>query len=75
MTPPPKKAWFAYWVVVFGILAFGVPEAMAVLDPNQGDTLSESVRWLADSPLGEIGFIAFLVWFGWHILLQHRNKK
>jgi hypothetical protein len=72
--PPPKKPWFIYWLVVFGVLAFAVPEAVALADPDQGDTLSESVRWLTNTPIGFIGFIAFIGWFTWHILVQ-RGKK
>lgn len=73
--PPPKKPWLLYWIAVFGVLAFAVPEAVAIVNPEQGDTLSESLRWLTNSPLGFIGFIAFIGWFTWHILVQRGKKR
>lgn len=71
--PAPKRRWFLYWVLVFGVLAFAVPEAIALFDPDQGDTLSESLRWLTGGPLGAVAFVGFLVWFGWHILYRRRR--
>lgn len=73
--PPPKKPWLIYWVAVFGLLAFAVPEIIALADPDQGDTLSESLRWLTNSPVGVIGFIGFIVWFTWHILVQRGKSR
>ncbi len=73
MAKAPKRSWFLYWLVAFGLLSFGVPEAIAIVDPDAGDTLSESLRWLTAHPVGAVGFVVFIVWFTWHILFEKRK--
>lgn len=70
----PKRRWFLYWLLIFGVVAFGVPEAVAIADPDTGDTLSESLRWLTGNWIGRAGFVAFIAWFTWHILIQRKGK-
>jgi hypothetical protein len=58
------------WLIGFGGL-FVVLEVIALLDPADGDTLSESLRWLVYSApwgLGLVAFLGFFVWFIPHIL-------
>lgn len=71
-SPRPKTKWLLYWVVIFGLLAFAVPEVIAIANPESGDTLSESLRWLVFGlpfQLGVIAFLLFLLWFFWHIVI------
>lgn len=69
-----QKKWLAFWIVVFGGV-FAVGEGVALINDEPGDTLSESVRYLIDqNPYGVGAFIAFMVWFFWHILFQGRKK-
>lgn len=72
--PAPNRRWFLYWLIGFGLFAFGVPELVAVTNDTDGDTLSESVRWLTNTPVGAAGFVAFIAWFTWHILWQRRKR-
>ena len=70
----PKKSWLIYWIVAFGVLAFGVPEIIAIRSPEPGDTLSESLQYVfAGSPLGITAFLGFIAWFVWHILIQKKK--
>lgn len=71
--PRPKRAWFIAWIV--WALAFVVIEAAALLAPDEGDTLSESLRWLVYAvPVAGVGlFIGFFVWFIPHILSRHKG--
>ena len=76
MTAPPKRRWFLYWLIVFGVLAFAIPEAIAIVSDSPGDTLSESLQWAVSiHPLFAILFLVFICWFTWHILLEKRKKK
>ena len=70
MARPPKPRWLAYWLLGFGLLAFGLPELVSVMDPEKGDTFSESAAWLValpPGPTGEIALLGFLALLGWHL--------
>jgi hypothetical protein len=76
VTSPPKRRWFLYWLLIFGVAAFGVPEAIALTDPDSGDTLTESLRWLVGlHPVIKGAFLGFIGWFVWHILWQKPRRK
>jgi len=67
--------WAVWAVAVLG--SFAVFETWALLTRKQGSTLSENIRlWLGIRPVrgwrlaGSVGLLAFLVWFGWHIVFQ-----
>lgn len=76
----PNKKWSAYWLFwVFGMVLTGflVPEVNAILNKQQGDTLSENIRlWLhTDTPGGGASWLVVwttllgvLVWLLGHIM-------
>ena len=63
------------WVI--WILAFGIIEAIAVIDKKKGDTLSEHIwKWFAIDnkepfyKFKRLTLVTFLVWFAIHILTR-----
>ena len=76
----PNKKWSAYWLFwLFGmvITGFVIPELDAILNKQDGDTLSENIRlWLhTDTPGGGASWLAvvsmlfgLVVWLAGHIL-------
>jgi hypothetical protein len=75
--PAPQKKWLLMWILIFGG-SFVVLETIALIDPAEGDTLSESLRWLVYSPPENIGVIAFFAFFAWfipHILKRRRDRS
>jgi hypothetical protein len=75
-----RSKWSMYWLFwVFGMVLTGfvVPELHAILNKQQGDTLSENIRlWLkTDTPGGGASWLAvwstlmaILIWLLGHIL-------
>ena len=63
------NAWNWYWLVWFSValLAFGVPEAIAIRRKEKGDTLSESVWALLRTGWRVPFTILFLGTFCWLI--------
>ncbi|MGI5493869.1 hypothetical protein [Microtetraspora malaysiensis] len=73
----PSWAWAAWAATAFG--TFAALETIALVNRNRGDTLSENIRrWLGINPDRPVrrytipiflgGLIAFVVWFGPHII-------
>lgn len=77
--PAKSKKWSIYWLLwLFGmvITGFVLPELHALLNKQQGDTLSENIRlWLkTDTPGGGASWLAvvsllfgLVVWLAGHI--------
>lgn len=78
--PKERNWWSIYWLVwVFGMVltGFAIPELHAILNKQNGDTLSENIRlWLkTDTPGGGAawlrvwaGLLIVVVWLGGHIM-------
>jgi len=68
-----RKGWNKYWLIAT-VLAIGglfaVPETVALVDPSEGDTYTESIRlWIGDNKEWFLAaWAAFAVWFPYHIL-------
>jgi hypothetical protein len=69
----PKPEWAIYWIVGWFLLAFAIPEAIALVSPESGDTLTETLRYLFRNPLGAIFTTLVLGWLWWHILMEKIN--
>lgn len=70
----PRTGWFWFWMVWLG--AFVVAEAVAIIDRDPGDTLSESIWFLQRSwwPL-TIGLAVLLGFLIWHFIVDRRSRK
>ena len=66
--------WELFWglFLVSFFLVFLIPEAIAIIRKEKGDTLSENIRKWLNKPWKRwafgIGWILFIVWFIPHIL-------
>jgi len=69
--------WKIYWLVIWFGLGFGVFEAIALIKPQRGDTLSETVWGLfnstgpvnpADWPFKRYILLAFMIWLTFHFV-------
>jgi protein-S-isoprenylcysteine O-methyltransferase Ste14 len=75
MKKPSRRA-FLYWLLVFGVLAFAIPETIAIFNDESGDTLTDSIRWVVTAhPLFTLAFLVFIGWFTWHILWEKPQSK
>ena len=69
--------WWAFWLGFLVLGGFAIPEAIAIANKQEGDTLSENIRrWLkTDTPGGGASWLAvwttlagILAWLLGHIL-------
>lgn len=63
-----------HWGWAIWGLYFIVLEALALMDPKQGDTLSENIRWIRAQAPELVGFMlaVLLTWLYYHFLFQRR---
>lgn len=69
--------WTIYWLVIWFGLGFGVFEAIALIKPQRGDTLSETVWHLFNStgplnptewPFKRYVLLVFMIWLTFHFV-------
>lgn len=67
-----NRGYGIYWLLWIGV-GFGIPELLAWINPQSGDTLSEGAWWLVEHRWGTwlvtLGFAALL----FHFLKGHAN--
>ena len=70
----PRGRWFFFWMAWLG--TFVVAETIAIVNPDRGDTLSESIWFLQRSwwPLTVILAVLFLFLI-FHFLVDRRSRK
>jgi Na+/proline symporter len=80
----PQPGWIYYWlgVTVFVIFVlFAIPEAIALMNDDAGDTYSEVLSYYFQDiiPAGKwifaIGMTVFFVWFVPHIVLRKYKTR
>jgi len=68
----PRWSYTALWLF-WGAL-FGIIEAVALVDDDRGDTLSEHIIGLSEvHPVLWAGLASFLLWLTWHLLAIRRK--
>jgi len=77
---PYRRAWIIWTTAT--IVGFAVIEGLALATGDMDNTLSAHLRlWLGLDPgkpwgiAAGIAFGAFLVWLGWHILIDRDKRK
>lgn len=70
----PKRPWFIAWML--WLSTFIILELVAILSPDRGDTLSESIWFLQRGfwPLTIILAVLFVFLFV-HFILDRRSRK
>lgn len=69
MTRPDAVTSLVFAVVVLAAMALLWAEAVALLHPARGDTISEMLHRRVRTPLGRLVITPFLVWFTYHVAI------